>query len=411
MSPSVSVRYSEGPLFRKYDDLVFASDEQLELLRSATAVYFDATFKVVPTIYYQLFTVFAPFADAAFPVVYALMSRKTQALYTKVFEKVHELVPDFTPSHAMADFEEASVNAFRQVFGDVSVGGCWFHYAQAIIKRLNKLGLKTEYCSDDDVKNAVHSLVSLPLLPPSDMRAAVSDIKSSLNADSPHINRIQQLIAYVNRQWIDKSSIGPERLSVRDSRSRTNNVLESYHAALRRRIKTSHPNLFVFLTHLQNATTDQMTDVARLRNGMRIRRPKYKANMLNEGRIKACLSRYDNGAYTRMQFLRAVSHSVGAHTLSLQPADDSDSSDDADDATQLTTVTPAASSATTALPAAAATEPDCCEVCLVAPRDGFALVPCGHARFCESCANRVAADGGTCPVCRTYITVVIRVFL
>ena len=24
-----------------------------------------------------------------------------------------------------------------------------------------------------------------------------------------------------------------------------------------------------------------------------------------------------------------------------------------------------------------------CEICLVAPREGFALVPCGHARFCE----------------------------
>ena len=28
-------------------------------------------------------------------------------------------------------------------------------------------------------------------------------------------------------------------------------------------------------------------------------------------------------------------------------------------------------------------------ICFVAPRRGFALVPCGHARFCESCANRV----------------------
>jgi len=71
------------------------------------------------------------------------MSRKTQALYTKVFEKVHELVLDFTPSNAMADFQEASVSPFRQVFGAVSVGGYWFHYAQAVIKRVNKLGLKT----------------------------------------------------------------------------------------------------------------------------------------------------------------------------------------------------------------------------------------------------------------------------
>ena len=84
----------------------------------------QATFKVVPPLFYQLVTVFVPYADSAFPVFFALMSRKTEALYTKVFEKMKELVPQFTPSAAMADFEEASVSAFRRVFGDVIVTGC-----------------------------------------------------------------------------------------------------------------------------------------------------------------------------------------------------------------------------------------------------------------------------------------------
>jgi len=83
--------------------LMFASDAKLELLKSAHEAYFDGTFKVVPTIDYQMFTIFVSFADAAFPVVYALMSRKTQALYTKVFQKVKELAPEFTPITAMAD--------------------------------------------------------------------------------------------------------------------------------------------------------------------------------------------------------------------------------------------------------------------------------------------------------------------
>ena len=78
--------------------LIFASREQLELLKSATQVYFDATFKVVPVIFYQLFTVFVSFADSAFPVLYALMSRKTQMLYFKVFERQKELV-HFQSSH------------------------------------------------------------------------------------------------------------------------------------------------------------------------------------------------------------------------------------------------------------------------------------------------------------------------
>ena len=51
-----------------------------------------------------------------------------------------------------------------------------------------------------------------------------------------------------------------------------------------------------------------------------------------------------------------------------------------------------------------------CEVCLTAPRQGFALVPCGHARFCESCALRVAELNVGCPVCRAQITMVMRLF-
>jgi len=38
--------------------------------------------------------------------------------------------------HAVADFEEAPVSALQQVFGTVTVAGCWFHYAQAVVKRL-----------------------------------------------------------------------------------------------------------------------------------------------------------------------------------------------------------------------------------------------------------------------------------
>jgi len=83
----------------------------------------------VPTIFSQLFTLFAPFADAAFPVVYALMSRKTHELYTGVFAKVQEVVPDFSPTSAIATFKEASAATFKYVFSNVAISGCWFHFA------------------------------------------------------------------------------------------------------------------------------------------------------------------------------------------------------------------------------------------------------------------------------------------
>ena len=48
--------------------------------------------------------------------------------------------------------------------------------------------------------------------------------------------------------------------------------------------------------------------------------------MLNDERIKSCLSRFDSGAYSDLQFLRVVSHSVGAHTESIQLRDDDSNS-------------------------------------------------------------------------------------
>jgi len=136
------------------------------------------------------------------------------------------------------------------------------------------------------------------LLPPREVADALSDIQAQLAADNQHASRLQKLIVYINRQWNTKRSIGPERLSVRDNRSRTNNVLESFHAALRRRIEVSHPSLYAFLSHLQNNTADQMSDVSRLRNGLDIRRPKCKSNIINESRVESCLAKFDNGSYS-----------------------------------------------------------------------------------------------------------------
>ena len=65
---------------------------------------------------------FVPFTDFTFPVCYVLMSRKTTKLYVKVFQKVQQLVPQFAPTCAMADFEEVPVAGFQHVYPDAGHG-------------------------------------------------------------------------------------------------------------------------------------------------------------------------------------------------------------------------------------------------------------------------------------------------
>ena len=133
--------------------------------------------------------------------------------------------------------------------------GCWFHFAQPIIKRLHKLGLKDDYMNEPDVHDIVRCLLGLPLLPADESCPAFDEVKLAVSNDSRFVNKLNALLRYAGRQWIQKRSICPARLCVRDNRNRTNNILESFHAALRRRIQVSHPNLFTFLGHLQHVTT------------------------------------------------------------------------------------------------------------------------------------------------------------
>ena len=88
---------------------------------------------------------------------------------------------------------------------------------------------------------------------------------------------------------------------------------------------------------------------------------------MNESRIRSCLSRYDATTYSRLQFLRAVSHSVGVHTeaLSQLSADDTSNDSNSDDQERMTNTenssthaapvqTPSSSAPTTTTPTTAA---------------------------------------------------------
>ena len=240
--------------------LVFANDAQLDLLRTASLVYTDFTFRVVPTSFYLLFTVFVPYAEHTFPVCFALMTRKTAAFYQAVLQIVRELMPQFQPTQVIADFQEAPTAAVCAVFGnDVAVSGCWFHFARALVKRIRKLGLTDARQNDSHFSGVsclfccFHQLVTLCM-------PAFDEVSSLLDDQSPSETLMQQVIRYVSQQWLNKSTIGPSRLSVRDRRpvktiihmgelqlpSRTNNTVESFHVALRRCIRTCSHFLDIF---------------------------------------------------------------------------------------------------------------------------------------------------------------------
>jgi len=166
------------------------------------------------------------------------------------------------------------------------------------MKRLKKIGLTEAYQNEETTQAVFRCLqLALLLLPVTDIDPAFQDVKVLVHDDTPSKTLLLQLCRYVERQWRNKSSIGAARMSVRGNRARTNNAVESFHSALRRRVKVAHPNLYTFLGHLQRATADSETEISRLNRSMSIRRCKKRTNLVNDARIKSCIARYDSGAY------------------------------------------------------------------------------------------------------------------
>ena len=116
----------------------------------------DGTFKIAPRFFQQAVIHLLKTGNGKshpFPLMIALSTRKMQPLYKVVLEKVKELVPEFNPVIMMADFETSLCNALRETFPQCPIKGCWFHYTQAVIRNIRKLGFTTEMTTNVEFKN------------------------------------------------------------------------------------------------------------------------------------------------------------------------------------------------------------------------------------------------------------------
>ena len=95
---------------------------------------------------------------------------------------------------------------------------------------------------------------------------------------------------------------------------------------------------------------------------MTIRRAKKRKYIINDTRIKTCLRLFDDNVYTRLEFLKAVSHSVGAHSCDLYAEPTDSDGDSPDDDQEDTDAVADAGAATVNATAATAGETDNCEL-------------------------------------------------
>ena len=145
--------------------VIFFSEQMSTLLSEVTSIQFDWTFYTVPTQFSQLWTVYVSVGRHTVPAIHCLMTAKSKELYTAVLENIAIYVPQFLPSASMSDWEPAARNALREIYPQVKLYGCWFHYTQRIWAKIQKLGLVHAFRNNTDTRSFIKQLMTVPFMP------------------------------------------------------------------------------------------------------------------------------------------------------------------------------------------------------------------------------------------------------
>jgi hypothetical protein len=126
--------------------IIFASEGGVNLIQNCPHWAADGTFKTVPTIFFQLYTVHCFAGNGqSFPCVYVLLTNKREETYARVMRQLAAMGGN--PTDLLVDYERAAMNAFMDVFPDADVKGCFFHLAQNVYRQVSNHFLYKKHCA------------------------------------------------------------------------------------------------------------------------------------------------------------------------------------------------------------------------------------------------------------------------
>jgi hypothetical protein len=137
------VQTKSGDVFLQFDSgpsndrvLIFTTYKNLRAMSSCDHWYADGTFKVVPPLFNQLYTIHGFAQNNVLPSIYILMPNRREETYDRVFTAIKNLQPNLNPVSVMTDFELAAINAFKSSFPNSNARGCFFHFSQCLWRKI-----------------------------------------------------------------------------------------------------------------------------------------------------------------------------------------------------------------------------------------------------------------------------------
>ena len=134
------------------------------------------------------------------------MSKKSKNLYKELFQVLKDL--ELTPKSLSIDFELASIKAAKDIWPDIQIAGCHFHFTNAIKKYVNakcpdlkKIIFNEEYPSRHMI--IINKFRALAVTPLDYVQSALEIIYKEIeNLPNPEI--MTKFIDYFDSFWINK---------------------------------------------------------------------------------------------------------------------------------------------------------------------------------------------------------------
>lgn len=288
--------------------LVFSTVSNIAHLHNSRIWIMDGTFETVPRLFHQLYT-------KVMPLLYALMTSKSQKCYTALFHEIASFAVEngfeLNPSIVLSDFERAPINAIKHQFPNAVTKGCFFHLGQIIWRKVQSMGLARKYGEDPDFSLGIRQISALAFLTPSEIPRAFYEVESILPRDAAPIatwfaknyvsgvrHRAQPLYPPTFWSVTDQMAVGLPR---------TQNNAEAWHRRLKALLGKAHVGVYAMVDQLRQ----EQIRVRRTAEDIVRGRPSSPIRKVYREREQRILHVYnDRGNRTTMEFLRGLAHNI-----------------------------------------------------------------------------------------------------
>ncbi|XP_039310405.1 uncharacterized protein LOC120358855 [Solenopsis invicta] len=260
-----------------YKAFIFTSDVLLNTLVTATEIYIDGTFSVMPRVpsFAQLYTIHTRYMDTRITVLFVLCEKRTMSLFNAIWQKVKELCPNALQrvQLVMSDYERAAMTIAKQIFPESLIIGCWFHFNQAVLRHWKTLELAAA------PRTILGLTMALPLAPIDAFEEGLQIIQEEADMLSAEHPAVLQFTVYLRRTWLPlKNNISVSK--------QTNKFVENLHFKIFRNLVKLIPIFGIFFEK----------KVEKLTEGRTIRKIRVQYNKNHDKRITDAQSLLTSGS-------------------------------------------------------------------------------------------------------------------